>query len=58
MATCDDCNCAEDEKGGVEWRATKDKWQCAKCNYLDGQGGSRTPRRGGMGSGGLGRSNY
>lgn len=53
--TCDDCGAKGDEQGGVEWRATKDKYQCAKCDYEDGSGGSRTPRRGGKGTGGLGR---
>jgi len=63
-ATCDSCGYIGPRKGDAEadekcilWY--EDRWTCEEClsGELRGQQGSRTPRRGGMGPGGLGRSN-
>lgn len=64
-ATCDNCgftgprgDAPEGEKA-VVW--FEDSWMCEECKFKDSRSfggrsdGSRTPRRGGMGSGGLGR---
>ena len=42
---------AEDGDKPVSWY--EDEWVCKKCQYEDRRGGSRSPRRGGLGSGGL-----
>lgn len=64
-ATCDNCgytgpkqDAPEGEKA-VVW--FEDSWMCEECKLKDSRsfggpsGGSQSPRRGGMGSGGLGR---
>jgi rubredoxin len=65
-ATCDNCGYTRPRKGdaddgekAVVW--FEDTWMCQECKYHDDRSfggppsGSRTPRRGGMGTGGLGR---
>lgn len=66
-ATCSKCGYRGPRKGddadgekAVVW--FEDTWMCEECKFKDDRSfggpssGSRTPRRGGMGSGGLGRS--
>jgi len=62
-ATCDYCGYTGPRKGDagsdekcIVWH--EDRWTCEGClsKELRGQQSSQTPRRGGMGAGGLGRS--
>lgn len=57
MAKCDKCGANEDEQENVEVEWFEDRWMCQKCIYewKRDQRGSRSPRRGGLGTGGLGR---
>jgi DNA-directed RNA polymerase subunit RPC12/RpoP len=59
---CDNCGYvgprsseADDGEKGIVWH--EDAWTCEECRYKmrQNQRSSRSPRRGGMGSGSLGR---
>lgn len=59
---CDNCGFvgpraseAEDGEKGIVW--FEDQWTCEECKFkaLQGQRGSQSPRRGGKGTGSLGK---